>query len=219
MTDFRFPSPTDRTAVVGSTGSGKTFAATWLLLNRNFTKRPWTIIDFKRDELLNSIGAEVISPAAKPPKKPGLYIMHPVPDVHDALVELYLKRVWAQEYHGIYIDEGYMVPRQSQGLKACLTQGRSKRIEMILLSQRPRWCNPFMFSEADHHMIFRLNRGDDVDTVQKNMSMDISQRLPKYHSYWYDVGRDRGFTMGPVPDRDELEDGFRRRLNRSSRML
>jgi hypothetical protein len=58
--------------------------------------------------------------------------------------------VWAQENTGIYIDEGYMLGVRNPALNACLTQGRSKRIEMMILSQRPVWMSKFVFSESNY---------------------------------------------------------------------
>lgn len=210
MSSFRFPKPTNRTAIVGSTGSGKSQFACWLLSTRNIHERPWTIIDPKRDELIAELPAQEILPGGKPPRAPGLYVIHPMPGTDDAWLEQYLWDVWAQEDHALYIDEGYMIPRNSKAFQALLTQGRSKHIEMIMLSQRPVWCHPMMFSEADFLSVFRLNKPGDRDTIQDAISVNIQKRLPEFHSYWYDVGRDRGFQLKPAPSRGQIIEAFDR---------
>ena len=216
---FRFPGPTNRTAIVGSTGSGKSQFATWLLSTRNILDRPWVIMDPKCDDLIAELPARELGAGDKPPKQPGLYVMHPLPDVHDVWVENFMQQVWAQEDVGLYIDEGYMIPRNSRGLRALLTQGRSKHIEMIILSQRPTWCHPMIFSESDFLSVFRLNKPEDREKMEDAMSMNIEKRLPPYHSYWYDVGRNQGFTMGPVPERDQIIGSFRRFAQRTLKVI
>lgn len=207
---FRFPDPTKRTAFVGSTGSGKTQGAAWLLSTRNINDRPFVIVDPKRDALLGELGAQEIKPGDNPPRAPGLYIMHPMPGMHDELLERFLWKCWEQEDIGLLIDEGYMIPRHSKAFLALLTQGRSKHIEMIMCSQRPKWCHPMMFSESDFLAVYRLNKPEDRDTMQDAMSMNIKKRLPEFNFYWYDVGRDTGFHLKPVPSRSQIISSFER---------
>jgi hypothetical protein len=219
MSAFRFPNPTNRTAIVGSTGSGKSQFATWLLSTRNIDVRPWVIIDPKGDDLIGELPCEEIMRGEKPPREPGLYVMRPLPGTDDAWLEQFLWQCWSQEDIGIYIDEGYMIPRYSKAFQALLTQGRSKNIEMIMLSQRPVRCHPMMFSESDYLVVFRLNKPQDRETMQDAMSMNINKRLPEYNSYWYDVGRDKGFTLKPAPDRDDIVEAFERYAKRRVRVL
>jgi DNA helicase HerA-like ATPase len=79
-----------RTAIIGSTGSGKTQLAVWLLSSRDFHKRPWIIFDFKGDELIEAIGPREINVYGAPPKKPGLYVVRPIPGRDDKAVEDFL---------------------------------------------------------------------------------------------------------------------------------
>lgn len=214
MSEFRWPGPTHRTSVVGSTGTGKSFFAVNLLSTRNINDRPWTIFDPKNDQLIGELPTQDLPVGSSPPKAPGLYRINPIPDLHDEWIERYMWEMWKQEDHGFYIDEGYMISRHSNSLKALLTQGRSKHIEMIMLSQRPAWCHPMMFSESDFLSIFRLNKLEDRQRMQSNSSVNVMKRLPEYHSYWYDVGRDNGFVMKPVPRKDVLIKSFDRFIKR-----
>lgn len=214
------PGADHRIYIVGSTGSGKTFAGVFHLSLTDFdTNRPAIIFDFKRDKLLNSLGATEIDVNDKPPTKPGLYIVHPVPEEDDEAVTQMMRRIWSNEDTIVYIDEGYMVGNRNKALNLLLTQGRSKHVQMIILSQRPVWVSRFVRSEADFFQIFRLNDQSDYDTIQGMISVDIRERLPKYHSHYYDVSNDAAAVFGPVPNRKALIENFRTRLKRKPRII
>lgn len=219
MANVSLPGRDNRTYIVGSTGSGKTFAGVWHLSLTDFLVRPAYIIDYKRDRLLNSIGAVEADPYKRPPRRPGIHILHPVPEQDDEAITAFLQRIWEDENAIVYIDEGYMIGNRNKALNALLTQGRSKHIQMIILSQRPVWVSRFVRSEADYFQVFRLNDQSDYDTIQGMISLDIRARLPKYHSYYYDVAEDAGAIFGPVPNRREIIKVFRDKLRTQPRMI
>jgi DNA helicase HerA-like ATPase len=200
---FKLPGNTERTAIIGKTGSGKTQAGVWLLSTRDLTARPWVAIDFKRDKLLNSLpGARELGLLDAAPKRPGLYLVHPMPGDGEAL-EALLWRIWEKGKIGVFVDESYMIDRDSEALQALLTQGRSKQIPMILATQRPVHVSRFAFSEADYIQLFRLTDKRDLQTVSAFMPGKLSV-LPPFHSHWYDNGRDYRCILQPVPSADTL---------------
>ena len=218
MAGFRLPRDDQRTLIFGRTGSGKTQYGAWLLSESNFHKRPTVIVDYKGDKLLNSspyieeIGLNTV------PKHPGLYIVHPKPD-DDMEVEAWFWKLWAKENIGLYIDEGYMVPDKG-ALRALLTQGRSKHIPAIILTQRPVWITRFAVSEADYYTAFHLNSDKDRKTVEAFLPHGaLGGRLLPYHSKWYDVGSDTLLTMSPSPSADAIEERFNERLRPRRRKL
>jgi DNA helicase HerA-like ATPase len=230
--ELRLPGPTHKTAIVGRTGSGKTVAAVWLLSQSDFDERPWIILDYKNDELINSIARAEPITYEELPDLPGIYILKVLPGEEERVDE-WFKSVWEHENLGVFIDEGYMIDPRSQWFNACLTQGRSKHISMIILSQRPVWLSRFVFSEADFFMVFDLTHVKDMEKVREYVRDDDRQLLERplapYHSHFYDVGRKRLETFGPVPDGQVLiamidsrlalmdlldEDGERRPLRR-----
>lgn len=194
---MNFPKPSQRIAIIGKTGSGKTVAGAFMLSCANWREMPWIIIDYKRDKLLNQIPAVEIGLNDKLPTQPGVYIVHPMPDDDDA-VEQFLWRIWAQENIGILFDEGYMISK-SGAFQAIQTQGRSKRVPTIVLSQRPVWLSRFVFSEADFFMVFWLNDERDRKTLLSFLPKEADKRLPDYHSHYYDVGADKLHILKPVP--------------------
>lgn len=209
-----FPGDTHRLAIVGRTGSGKTVAAAWHLSGQPFHKKPWVIVNTKGDALLNKIGelpnVHHIGLNEKVGKR-GLYIIAPRPDQQEQL-DAFLWQIWARENCGVYIDEGYMVGK-IPSFNALLTQGRSKKIPMIVLSQRPVWLSRFVFSEADFYQVFWLNDERDRETVQAMVPFPMERRLQEYHSYWYDVGTDQVAIFGPVPPTDTILETFSSRLH------
>lgn len=222
---FRIPTIEERTAIVGKTGSGKTQAGTFLLSRMPFDSIPFVILDFKRDKIFSDVNQGVVSGRSSAPlipelsldgkgweaiNAPGLYIVRPTIDQSDE-VENLLWYIWEHEYCGIFIDEGYMIGK-SRAFIACLTQGRSKNIPMITLSQRPAWITKFVFSEADYLQIFKLTLAVDKKTVQEYVDRNIQKRLPPYYSYWYDVNREELAVLRPVPGRDFIVKTIRDKL-------
>lgn len=209
---MNFPGDTDRLTIVGATGSGKTQAGMYHLSRRDLNSKVWIVYDFKRDDLINEVGdAQHMDLTSPLPERPGLYVVHPRPGNED-LVDEHMFRIWEREDIGVYVDEGYMIGNKSPGFRALLTQGRSKRIPMIVLSQRPVYMDRFVFSESQFFQIFRLQHDDDVSSAQKFIPYDLSKRLPRYHSYYYDVVSDKLVVLSPVPDRDAILDTFRTKL-------
>lgn len=210
----RLPTSDKRTCIIGSTGTGKTQAGVWHLSTKDFDRRPWVIIDYKRDDLIARTGAIEIPVGSKPPNRAGLYVMRPTPVIHDDIIEAFFWNCLTQEYIGIYIDEGFMVGTKdrNKGLTACLTQGRSKLIEIIILTQRPVLLNRFAFSESDFFQVFRLNDFRDRETVQSMISVSIKKKLPPYYSFWYDVGNDLMTIFSPVPDSKTILESFKKRV-------
>lgn len=218
MTDIQWPKDSHRLYIGGKTGTGKTQAGAWHLSGRSFGTRPWIIFDFKQDELLQEIPAQDID-LGKPPRKPGLYRLSPLPNQQEE-VEEYLWKIWQKENTGIYIDEAYMIG-DTPAFRAILTQGRSKKIPVIVLSQRPSWISRFVFSESDYFQQFWLNDIRDRKSVKSFVPYDVDRirDLPDYWSIWYDVGKDRVIVLKPVPDRDTILGTFTDRLGLRKRFV
>lgn len=206
----RFPTNHDRLAIIGRTGSGKTTAAAWHLSGKDFNKQPWVIINTKGDPFLNEIGSirgvRHLSIDGTPDDK-GLYIVSPLPNERDQLDDFFF-RIWERQNTGVYIDEGYMIER-TDGLNALLTQGRSRRIPMIVLSQRPAWISKFVFSEADFIQLFHLQHEADRKNVAQFVPFNTKYRLPKLHSYWYNVAENEIVEFAPVPPKGHILERFR----------
>jgi len=204
-----FPNNTQRHAIFGRTGSGKTVAGLWALQRRNYDKSPWIIIDFKGDATIAQIpGLEEISVKSKPPKKPGLYVVRPLPGVDDDALDIMLWKIWENGKTGVFVDEGYMIPRLNKAYMSLLTQGRSKRIPIITLSQRPAWISPWILSESEFIQVFRLTTKADHERVAQFMPGADVNTLNEYHSWYYNILKSELILLAPVPRENEILDRF-----------
>lgn len=216
MPEFLLPKIDQRVTVVGRTGSGKTQFGAWLLSESRFDLIPYVIIDYKRDRLLNSSERIRRIGVNETPKHPGVYIVHPLPH-EEAGVEGFLWRCWKRENTGIYFDEMYSLPEdgKSKALRAVLTQGRSKNVPAICVSQRPAWLSRFVFTETDHIACFHLNDVEDRRRVQSFMppEADIIETIPpRFSCVWYRVTDHALFRLQPVPEADNILDRLDDRL-------
>lgn len=201
---FHLPKESQHLAIIGRNGTGKSQAALWHLARRSFDSKPYVCIDFKGEELINSIARARHIALSEIPKRPGIYVVHPTPqDIDDGLVDSFLWRMYERENIGAWIDESYMLQR-SRAFETLLVQGRSKHIPLIVLTQRPVWVSRYIFSEAAFFQVFALNDKRDKQTVEAIVPVDLEARLADYQSYYYDVLRDELYIMEPVPSADEI---------------
>lgn len=209
---FRLPESSNRLAIVGATGSGKTVAEIWHISMRDIDKRPHLVYNFKREKTIDNIPHIRHIGLDEIPVKPGLYVVHPHPnDAYD--VERQLWAIWERGGVGVHVDEGYMMGTQNPAFRAILTQGRSLEIPVTVLSQRPVWMDRFVFSESEFYQIFRLQHRKDRKLVEEFVPQDLSKRLPEFHSYYYDAGLDVVTPLRPVPDVETIYKVFDRRLS------
>lgn len=209
---LKWPGPEDHTAVVGRNGSGKTVAGAWQLSGKDFNEQAWVVYNTKGDELLSAIatieGVKTIG-VDDTPEENGLYMVNPMPD-EQAAVNAQLGRIWARGNCGAYLDEGYWLKREHESnLNAMLTQGRSRRCPVIVLSQRPAWLTKYAFSECNFIQLFNLQIQDDRKKIGQIVPVDKDYRLRPYHSYWYNVKDDRLVELGPVPPPETILTRFR----------
>lgn len=215
--EFYWPKSDEHVAVVGRNGTGKSQLGFFLLALRDHAKRTTIVLDYKREQLFRSLrNARYLNLGDPLPKEPGLYIARAQYQTDDDAVENMLWRILDREKMGVFVDEGYMLPHkgQSPAYMGILTQGRSKRIPAITLSQRPVRVHSFAFSEASHIAVFDLNRKRDWQTIEENTEDDFvdwlpdefSDGLPPYHARWFTVKNQKSkrFILRPVPPAEEI---------------
>jgi hypothetical protein len=210
MTGFRFPGGDARTTVLGATGTGKSTCGLWQLSYQRLDKRPWVLIDFKREIIFDRVGfppIQQIGLADRIPRKPGLYLVSPRPG-QDHLVENFLWRLWQRENCGLYVDEAALMP-MGDAFPAILQQGRSKKIPVIACSQRPVGVARGLFSEANFFCVYRLVDRRDYKVVEGFAPADMATPLPRFAWHWYDVANDTLLAMSAVPSPDKVADRLR----------
>lgn len=219
---FRLPGVDERITINGRTGSGKSVFGAWLLSRAPFHKMPYVIVDLKGDDLLNGIdrakdiGFEV-------PKHPGVYRLRAEVGDDDGM-NGWLTRVLARGSCGIHIDEGYLLPARSLPFQRVLAVGRSRRVPVVTLTQRPSWVSRYVFSEADYYVAFDLNDKRDRDTVSLFTPGDdpvwnMDSKLEKHNSRWYDVKKHVSHLLGAVPHPDAILEHFDARLRPRKRLI
>ena len=220
MTGFRFPDNSQRLAVIGRTGSGKTLFGAFMLSRAPFHKQPYVIVNYKRDKFLNSIPYVKHIDYKELPKQPGVYMLTPRPD-EGAAMEAWMWKVWERERVGIFFDEMYNVPSPLRGgaLQSIFTQGRSKKIPVIGCTQRPKLISRFLFSEADFFALFHLSTKPDQDAIRDFYPAATRVNLPAHHCQWYDVARDFGCELKPCPAEAAILEWFDDRLKPRRRAL
>lgn len=219
----RLPDHSQRLAVVGRTGTGKTQAGMYWLSLQQFSEFPWVVIDTKRDSFLRKVWS------LRGPKrltfgdsvgKTGLHYIQPLPkELRSDACEDFLWRIHKRGRCGIFIDEAYMMDRYSDALIALYTQGRDLRIPMITLSQKPKYVTPFTWSEADFVQAFHLNDKADQKRITEFTRADLIRPLRDYHSTWYDVGRNSVVEFSPVPARDRIIENFEAQMRLAKRAI
>ncbi len=185
----RKPDDTHRLVIIGQNGQGKTAAGVYHLSLRSYDRMPWIIVNYKGDEYLDEIpGVREMHPNDPIPKEPGLYMVRPepVPYSLDPLLTKLLKR----RNVGLYIDEGLNVGEHSKPLRVLLTQGRSLRLPVIFLTQRPVLLGKFPLTETNFFQVFYLQAVSDRRIIAEYLPVDVNDiaTLGEYESYYYDSG-------------------------------
>lgn len=185
------PMPFERMALVGRTGSGKTFLARYLLSRW----APLIVLDSKRtlgrpEWNLTTVDGDQV--AGDPDELDRLLrvagrLRIPVDGMQDA--EDVARAVLQRGNVLVYIDEMYaIVPpgaRMSPALQGLYTRGRELRIGVWAATQRPAWAPLVMFSEADWFVVFQLMLEEDRKRVAGFLGPQVLAPVPHRHGFWY----------------------------------
>lgn len=226
---LRKPDKTHRICITGRTGSGKSQFAMALLSQAGWDKMPYVFVDYKGEPLFlemmeeNPGAVRVLRVTDAAPKKPGLYYMHPIPNVDDEAIDAFLWKIYHRGNIGIVVDEGYSLPQTRKNcFDALLTQGRTKLIPIIVLYQRPVWMSRFAVAQADFHAYFEQTDIDDQKAArrfirpyidkEKGITITTLSPLPRFHCLWHDVGEGKTALLAPAPSREAILETFRHKL-------
>lgn len=183
------PRPQERTCLIGTTGSGKTTMARWLL---NYY--PYVVIFDPKDEIrwegykrfttLRDLAG------AKEPK----LIYAPIAselrdeDFHEA----FFRWIYERKNTLLYVDEVYAIAYRQDipdSYHACLTRGRTRNISVISATQRPKDIHPVILSENENFFIYRLQLSQDKEAIRKTIGLDedLISKLKKREFYHWTI--------------------------------
>jgi hypothetical protein len=131
-----------------------------------------------------------------------LAIIRPRPQVDNEAVEELLWEMWRKGNSGVFIDEALHLPPRSAAMTNILAQGRSKRIQVIVCSQRPFYISPFLISEAGYFAVFELTDKRDKDRIVEFVPLSRNyEDPPQHYCYWYEKAEKRILRLAPLPRR------------------
>lgn len=173
----------EHVAVIGDTGSGKSF-----LMTRLAPMRDWCVfIRTKADDnRLPGFGR------ARKTAQIRLYAnnhwlldlsrMDPNRQAYEAA--RCLDMVWRERGWTVVVDELWYIERKlglQDFVDRLTTQGRSERITVLTGVQRPAWVSKFAFAESTHIFVFRVfgsrTTGADVKTIRDNFGEEMADTV------------------------------------------
>lgn len=199
----------EHVAAVGDTGSGKTFLVSKLTEMRQYVLVFRTKADdikfpgFKRVQKASSMDDMYETRLLLQPKHS--YQMREGYDM--------LNRAWEQGGWTIVIDELWYVEkilRLGPYVERLLTQGRSKKISVVVGMQRPAQVSRFAISQCTHLFTFRVE-GRDLQTIKEATTpriVDPVMTLRKHHFAYYNRA-ERVIATGDAKYLDRVVTGGR----------
>jgi hypothetical protein len=180
-----------RVAFTGKTGSGKTFAARYLLrpIRRLICIDPKMQLVNDRQWKLEPPERDALNALRKGDYARVVYWQPPAIDndgfpVWDSVFEF----AWDIQDVVVYIDEMYSVAkngRLSYPLRRLYTQGRFPMVGVWASTQRPSFVPLEMFSEAEWSFTFTLRMEDDRKRVARSLGFDeIMEPIRDEHGFW-----------------------------------
>jgi hypothetical protein len=175
----------DRIALVGATGSGKTFFAARLLAHtsrlvvidpKNTLRGKWGLGEWTRKSERALISGDPVRVRFSP--EPGGEWRY------DRIIE----RVYMAGGCSLYIDEVYGVVQPGKKpppyFTAVYTRGRELGIGVIAATQRPAWVPLFILSEANWFVAFRLMMEEDRKRMAGFMGRGVLQPIEDEHGFY-----------------------------------
>ncbi len=182
-------------AVIGDTGTGKTY-----LISRIVPLREWVIIlRTKPDDITFPGFRKAKTAKAMEHLYTQKILLDPAYERQAVEASDMLERVWQQGGWTVVIDELWYASRMGLGpsIERLLTQGRSKKISVVIGMQRPVEVTRFAISQATHLFSFRLE-GRDIKTVKDATTPRLVPVLDSLdgHNFAYYNRRDRIVATG-----------------------
>jgi hypothetical protein len=172
-------------ALIGATGTGKTYLARRLL-----TLRLHSMMLVTKPDAVNwdSFGWRTVHRAREiDPAKGFKWRLFPKWERAGLEFVEACQMAWSDGKWCVYFDEGYHI--KEVGAEATmvklLTQGRSKLITVVVGMQRPSWVTKFALSEPTHVFSFRLNLGMDLNKIREECGREMEDAIRGLNRYQF----------------------------------
>lgn len=178
----------EHVAIIGTTGTGKTYLMSRLLSLRKYV----AVVRTKADDIKFTDYKRVKDASALDSLRDTRLLIEPEFSQQRNVVAETFAKVWSAGGWTLVVDELFYaikVLRLQVGIEMLLTQGRSKRISIVTGMQRPVHVTRFALSEVSHVFTFRLE-GRDAKTISDMTSQEFaiaSTRVPRFHFAHYHV--------------------------------
>ena len=178
--------PGEHVCVIGDTGTGKTYLMAKLVAMRRYV----IMLRTKPDDI-KFPGFETVKTADAMERWNADRILLAPPLKHQPRqVWQALKQVWEHGGWTVVVDEMWYAERRlglREHIENLLTQGRSKKITVMVGMQRPAWVSRFGIAEATHVFAFRTD-GKDTKSVAESTTVDIKpllNNLPEFDFVYF----------------------------------
>lgn len=175
----------EHVALIGTTGSGKTFLGKRFLSNRKYAGKWVIVIDTKHELQWDgfSIQRSVLNASSRRWQRV-LFRPESLLQIDQLLTEIYQQGGWT-----VYIDEVYGLTSRGSlqsfptSYNRLLTRGRSRGITVWSGMQRPRHAPLWAFTESTHFFIFRLKDAHDRKRVSEFTDSRLYEKLSDLERY------------------------------------
>lgn len=209
----------ERGLIVGSTGSGKSGLAAWILRRLPFF--PIWIYDTKNEDKFDHMPGAVIVESFDAGKiamqegEPHYVVFRPPVEelAEPSVLDNYLMRHYFELPDTMaYVDEATMFHnngRHGPGLLALLTRGRSNGNTLLMGSQRPVGMSMFAKTEAQHFYIMALAHDDDRKSIGKIVrGFEHTADPQRYGFHYFKIGDQSPTLFNPVSLDPGLDNGY-----------
>ena len=197
----------EHVALVGDTGSGKTFLLARMLRYRSYT----VVLRTKDDDIKFPNTTRItrtVDLTVNPNRSEAHYLLDPPYERQAIEARRVMDKIWTEGGWTLGIDETWYLDKQlhlGPSLDRLLTQGRSKALSLICGMQRPAQISRFVLSQCTHLFAF-ASEGRDVQTLAEAFTPQIKIFMPELrrHEFLYWNRNTRILRYGYAQDLDKI---------------